>query len=142
MILQPQSYPNVQTSRTTVESMSTILLIEDDRDVLAAHWRFLRRTFPTSQVITAESASRAIAILATQEVEMVVSDYYLGAGGGTGGDVIRWMRANQPQLEDRFVFLTGSATEVSNLSARVMLKGTPPELMRAYLTGVMAKATT
>lgn len=140
----PDRYPNPGLPWSIVDSMSSsILLIEDSPDDLAIHWRFLRRTFPTATVITAETASRAIAILATDGVDLVVSDYWLGSSSaGTGGDVLQWLRRHRPDLEDRFVFLTGSPSEVQDRGARVMMKGTPAELMRNFLTGVMAGTTT
>ncbi len=115
---------------------TTILLIEDDEHLRAAHGRFIRRTFPASYLIAAETASRAIAVLASIQVDMVVSDYDLGPGGGCGGDVLRWVRAHRPALTDRFVFLTGSGSEARREHHRVLEKGGPIRELGEYLHAV------
>lgn len=120
----------------------TILLIEDDPAVMTAHWRVLRRSFPLHAVVTSDSASRAIAVLSIDSgVALIVSDYDLGREQSTGGDVLRWILVHRPALADRFVFLTGDLTRAKLMTSRVMMKGTPIDLMRNYLTGVMAGAT-
>lgn len=116
---------------------TTILLIEDDPLLLATHGRFIARTFPVARVVLAETSSRAIAVLASELIDLVVSDYDLGPRGGCGADVLTWVRANQPELCERFVFLTGSEDEARRDHDRVLAKGGPTKALGAYLREVM-----
>lgn len=120
------------TMRTT-----TILLIEDDPRLLAAVGRYLSRTFPFSRVVLADTSSRAIAVLTHDLVDLVVSDYDLGPAGGCGVDVLTWVRVNQPDLCDRFVFLTGSEDQARRDHDRVLAKGGPIKAIGACLREMM-----
>lgn len=116
---------------------STILLIEDDSAVRERTASFLRRSLGAN-VIQAESASRAIAVLTSFDVDMVISDYGL-SGMGTGKDVLAWIRRERPKLEERFVFLSGY--DCSQVHKYSIAKGSPASEQLAYLTNVLAGGT-
>jgi len=54
-----------------------------------------------------DNADDAILLLAAQEYTLVVSDYDL-ANGTNGGQVLEWIKVNDTDLLDHFVFLSGN----------------------------------
>lgn len=117
----------------------TVLIVDDDPQFLAAVARLVRRTFPDCYAITAESASRAIAVLSSVLVDLVVCDYNLGDPRAHGGDILAWVLDHQPLLAERFVFLTATQG-IERLHPRVMDKAMPIAAQRQYLTQVMGAA--
>lgn len=115
-----------------------ILLVEDQPDIRQKTTRFLLRAFPDAFVLHAATASQAIAVIASEAVDLVVSDFEL-EGVETGGDLLAWVRRQRPALEDRFVFLSG--LDCSLLHRHALIKGAPPAEQRAYLTEVVASGT-
>lgn len=65
-----------------------VLLVDDHADVLEAHARLLSER--GAQVVTAESAEAAIALLRTERFDVLLSD--LGMPGMDGYDLIRYVR--------------------------------------------------
>lgn len=117
-----------------------ILLVEDELNLQAVHSRFLRRTFPESHVVVADTASRAIAALSLCLFDLVVSDWDLRDPTEHGGTILTWVRKNQPALLPRFVFLTGKAG-VEQVHQPCVMKGSPAAELRATLTAVMQQPT-
>jgi CheY-like chemotaxis protein len=89
--------------------VTPILLIEDDANLARATTRWLRRAFPDAFVAHAYTADQATLLVTTNPGAwcLVVADYDLGAGG-TGGDVLRFVREHAPDLAPHFVFFSAS----------------------------------
>lgn len=112
-------------------SMTTILLIEDNPGLQRMNLRMLRRLFPAHRIAAASTAEQAITALRQGGVALVVSDFDL-EGYATGGDVLAWVRAHQPELVERFVFWSGNET-TSKLHHHCLDKGTRVDDVQAYL---------
>ena len=89
-----------------------VLHIEDDQQVVRAMERMLRINYDAT-VITKDTASGAIQCLMDAcadpalGFDLIVSDYDL-ANGSNAGEVVTWLRANDPDMLDWFVFLCGN----------------------------------
>lgn len=79
-----------------------ILIVDDERDVRSA----LRRTLRELDVIEADCADDALAILATEKVDAVISDYDMK--GGNGLDLLQRVRIRYPAVVR--ILLTGRAS--------------------------------
>jgi ActR/RegA family two-component response regulator len=115
----------------------TILVVDDDPRLLEAHKRWLARCFPGSYVVARDTASSAIAVLACIKVDLVVSDFELADPSENGGNILLWIRRQQPALAARFVFLTGAEELAGAMHAQVLVKGAPTSESRAYLTSIL-----
>lgn len=81
-----------------------VLHIEDNIGIRGAFRRMLRE----HQVVPAENYDTAIKVLLSGEhFDVIISDYDLG-GGNTGGDVLSWLRLNQPEMVKRFMFASAN----------------------------------
>jgi len=61
---------------------ATILLVDDEADILTAMRRYLERRLPSIEVITAHSGPEALEALAAREVHLVITDYRMPAMDG------------------------------------------------------------
>ena len=118
--------------------MHTILLVDDDPNVLAALSRALRKE--VYQVATAGSSAEAISILSRQRVDLVVSDEEMP--GGSGSDLLARVRRSWPETA-RFI-LTGRATVDTAVRAindgavsRFLIKPCDPEELRVAIRQVL-----
>jgi len=84
-----------------------VLLIDDDVDTL----RILQLMLVPDQysVVTAESASRAIELLQTEDFEVIVSDICMP--GFDGRSLFRFLALFLPDYVSRVVFLTGDHSD-------------------------------
>ncbi len=92
----------------------TILLVDDDRDVLAANARYLR--LQDIQVIVAESSDVALNRLQSERIDAIVTD--LKMPGRSGLEFAAQARVTQPLVP--IVFFSGFAT-VSDVVAAMRL---------------------
>jgi len=92
-----------------MDSVTPILLIEDDAQLARSTTRWLRRVFPDAFIAHAYDANQAILLLTTNPGtwQIVVSDYDLGGGRG-GDDVLRFLQRSAPELVPHFVFFSSS----------------------------------
>lgn len=82
-----------------------ILHVEDDSAIARIVARDLMRNL-SADVCNVTTAEAAIAELAAGAAfDLVISDYDL-ASSATGGDVLRWVRENLPEMP--FLFLSGN----------------------------------
>jgi len=105
-----------------------ILYVEDDAQLQKAIGRFLRNFFKTTDITIVDNANDAMFLLSTHAYALVVSDYDL-AEGTNGGQVLEWLRANDPAMLDRFVFLSANDA-VKELHPNVLSKPCTTEEMR------------
>lgn len=86
-----------------------VLIVEDHAAIARGHEHLVRRHLThigcASEVVITDTAEAAIAKLAVENFDLVISDFDL-AGTGTGGDVLRAVRADLDR--PRFVFVSGS----------------------------------
>lgn len=72
-------------------SLSTVLLIDDDREFLKAQTAALGSSY---HVLTAEGVSSALNILQTKNVDCVLVDYFLN--DGNGHEIASWISKHLP----------------------------------------------
>jgi DNA-binding NtrC family response regulator len=84
-------------------SSARVLIVDDEENVRSALRRSLRRT--QHQLLFAENGSRALEVLAREEVDIVVSDHLMP--GMTGVQLLRAVRSAKPYVAR--VMLTGQA---------------------------------
>lgn len=97
-----------------------ILHIEDDVSIQKAVARTLALKLK-ADVTTVANPTDAIAILKAIKFDIVVSDYNID--GGTGGEVLEWLRANQP--DQRFMFLSSDEDRIVGFNVPYMVKPAP-----------------
>jgi CheY-like chemotaxis protein len=84
-----------------------ILVIDDYPAMQRSIRRTLAETFGRDAVIcTVGNARDAISILGAIKFDLIVSDYNLG--DSCGAQVLEYLRAEQPDQVERFVFFAGS----------------------------------
>lgn len=85
------------------EPQGVALFIDDERFLLSA----CRRAFGRSvRTLVAQGGEEAIALLAeTEDLDIILCDLIMPRVSGI--DVYGWVRANRPELLDRFVIVTG-----------------------------------
>ena len=88
---------------TTATTPATLLLVDDEPSILSALRRLLRPTGHT--VLTATSGAEGLALLAAQEVALVVSDMRMP--GMDGAQFLEQVRAQKPDTVR--LLLTGYA---------------------------------
>jgi len=116
-----------------VQAPTSILVVDDQPDVLEMVCRFLERSFPEARVLAAQSGAEALDILADEDVGAVVSDYRMP--GIDGIEVLRRAGATRPAA-GRILM---SAFDEGDLSRRARDSGVhsfiersdPDELVRA-----------
>jgi CheY-like chemotaxis protein len=98
-----------------------ILLIEDDPRIQAIEAKYLRKVFGADcSLWIVDNAAAAVELLgASAPFDLVVSDYDLRYSNG--GTVLAWVRANRPELLERYVFLSAS-TEPERIHDKVIDK--------------------
>lgn len=84
--------------------MANILIIENDKQLQNAFRRMLRGEHVVT--IVAEG-TEALALLSDTPFDAVVSDYDID-GPLTGEDVWIWVKANKPELVDKYIFCSGN----------------------------------
>ena len=94
---------------TAATTPATLLLVDDEPSILSALRRLLRPTGHT--VLTATSGAEGLALLATQEVALVVSDMRMP--GMDGAQFLEQVRAQCPDT----VRLLSVAGSVANLGS-------------------------
>lgn len=72
--------------------MKTILVVDDERDILTVTRLFLREEF---RVLTAESGEEGLAILREQPVDLILSDQRMP--GISGVEMLRQARVLRPE---------------------------------------------
>jgi CheY-like chemotaxis protein len=111
----------------------TVLLVEDDvavRETLASSLKRMGYT-----VVVVEDGPAALAVLAKQPVDAVVTDQIMPKGM-TGTEMARQARKIRPDLD--FVVITGYADALN--SAAAGLKGNDQLLSKPFTTGTLAQA--
>ena len=96
---------------TTATTPATLLLVDDEPSILSALRRLLRPTGHT--VLTATSGAEGLALLAAQEVALVVSDMRMP--GMDGAQFLEQVRAQKPDTVR--LLLTGYADMASTVDA-------------------------
>ena len=76
--------------------MRSLLLVEDDEFVSASVVRALRPLF--ERIFVVRSVPAALKFLATDRVEVVLSDYDLGAGAQTGTELLDLIATAWPAI--------------------------------------------
>jgi CheY-like chemotaxis protein len=87
-------------------AVSNILVIEDDQTLQVTMRRMLRRLYPAGTVEVVDNAKDAIDHIDAHPPDLILSDYDIV--GSTGGDVLAYIQHAQPQLVNRFIFITGN----------------------------------
>lgn len=82
----------------------TILVVEDDEALRDALVALLKRRGYTVQA--AASANDAIRVLSSEEVDLILSDYYMADGNGQ--DLLDYVRRRNPSVPP-FIMMTGQA---------------------------------
>ncbi len=119
----------------------TILVVDDDPDMLRALKRTLAKL--RSTVLTAETAARALELLAAVSIDLVVSDYSLGTGE-TGLDLLAFVRSKEPRT--RRVLLTGHTEDGEELRGdrtaadRILPKPFEPEELHQTCLSLLGKS--
>lgn len=62
--------------------MKTILIVDDELDLIWSLSRGLRKSFPTARIFTASTYVDALQILQEESVDIMISDYRLADGDG------------------------------------------------------------
>lgn len=80
-----------------------VLVVEDEAHLRVIHERILKRIGVAARL--AGSAAEARRILASESVDLIISDVKMPGEGGV--DLYRWVVKDHPRLADRFLFVTG-----------------------------------
>lgn len=84
-------------------SVARVLVVEDEAPLRALQARLLGRLGITA--LLAEDGEAARAVLEREPVDLIVSDVKMPGGGGLA--LFRWVEQHRPDLQDRFLFVTG-----------------------------------
>lgn len=103
-----------------------ILVIEDEDIVQKMYPRLLRKLYKGAEVFVVDNYDAAIGYLKTHDIKLVISDVDI-LGDKSGIDVFEWVKAHQPYLVDRYVFVTGGNPHVADLHYRYLEKPFMPE---------------
>ena len=91
---------------TTANSLDhVVLVVDDERMVLNALARYLRRFFP--KVVTATTPLEAESLLRSNAVTHLVCDHWLGPGLPLGIDLVSHWKKDFPSIQ-KMVLLTGA----------------------------------
>lgn len=123
-----QTTPNTRVDATTPAAMPARVLVVDDEALIG---RALARILAKEEVVTVEDARKALALLEQAPAfDVVLCDLMMP--GLSGPEFYRAACRGRPELEARFVFMTGGAfTEVGNdflegMGGRVLYKPFDP----------------
>lgn len=116
-----------------------LLLVEDDPHQV----RFISEILSGYgfDVTVAEGAGEAIERLAAGDIDVILSDWMMGGGGGAA--LYDWLLENQAPLLERTVFITGGSTREIRARAPVAScfpKGQDAKLLLAALTRAARRA--
>ncbi len=112
-----------------------VLLADDEPAIARGVSAALRRSH---EVVVCRDGLEAIAALEQGDYELILCDLMMPGLGGDG--VFSWLRAHRPELEDRFVIITGGAVTAATASflesgqCRVLHKPFEARALRALLT--------
>jgi PAS domain S-box-containing protein len=82
------------------------VLVADDERMVA---QMIRSMLDDCEVSIVSSGNAAIALLAAERFDAILLD--LRMNDGTGADVVRWLREQQPAAESRVILMTGGSAE-------------------------------
>lgn len=94
-----------------------VLVVEDEETLQKLYPKAIRRMFPPAKVFVVDNYDAAIGYLKTHDIKLVISDVDI-VGDRSGIDVFEWVKANQPHLVDKYVFVTGGNPHVANIHYR------------------------
>jgi CheY-like chemotaxis protein len=99
--------------------MKEILIIEDVKGIRET---YKRKLGPKGEFTFTEAATAGAAIkyLSSTSFDHIICDYNLDQG--TGRDVFYWLQENRPEQLERFTFVCGMPSELSDLDATVFHK--------------------
>lgn len=95
--------------------MRSVLFVDDEPSIVTLAHLALKRRY---RVVTATSGAAALALLAREPIDALVTDYRMG--DMTGLELIRQCRASRPELP--CLLSTGYATEAAMLEAEHALE--------------------
>lgn len=85
---------------------STPILVVDDQPVMVDLVKRFLTALGYERVDQARSLQDAEALIRANSYQLVISDLYLGAGGGL--ELLRLIQAGEPQQRAQFLLMTGS----------------------------------
>ena len=98
-----QRHPGLESTPAEAPSETTLLIVDDDDNVRRALRRVLRRA--RCRILDAADGAAALAVLAVEPVQVVVSDYRMP--GMNGVEFLRAVKDRWPRIQR--VLLTGQA---------------------------------
>ena len=121
------------------EPRKTILFVDDEANILAGLRRMLRGLRPTMDLHFAESGEQALAVLATQPVDVLVTDMRMP--GMDGATLLGIVQERYPQVVR--LMLSGQSDRESVLRTvgsvhQFLTKPTTPEQLKEVLTRACA----
>ncbi len=128
-----QSLQDIMETEVPTRNPGTleVLVVEDDKHLQKAYPRMIRKMYPTAEVFVVDNYVAAIGYLETHPIKLVISDVNI-IGQKTGVDVFEWVRAHQPHLVDKYVFVTGGNPQVEQFHYRYVEKpGTQEDIYDA-----------
>ncbi|WP_417439308.1 EAL domain-containing protein [Idiomarina sp.] len=117
----------------SVTEALSILLIEDDADDYVLARDLLVKSAPEYQLSWAKSKEEALERLRSQDYDIILCDFHLGADDGE--DVIRMLR--EKHIETPVIFLTGQGTD--ELSNKAIQLGAEDYLEKSEVTPLALK---
>ena len=112
---------------TQAQQGSLIALVEDAPEILNVLKRRFAKLAPLHQLITAQTGSEALALLAGRTVTLAIVDYRL-PGGMDGLSIVAALKATSPHV--RTVLITASPTDV--LEAAALAAGVDVFLVKPF----------
>lgn len=89
-----------------------VLLIEDEPRLQAGTTRMIKKIYPGARVIVADNGAAALGDIGCHDFALVVSDVDI-LGNLSGIDVFHKVKADHPELVDKWVFFTGNSAAES-----------------------------
>jgi DNA-binding NtrC family response regulator len=87
----------------------TILVIDDDEDLLFIAQKCLKAADSDFSIIPATSAQEALRLIETEVVDAIICDFYLGDEKMNGLELLEWIR--EEGLKTPFIIFTGRSRE-------------------------------
>ena len=116
---------------TSLKTNGTLLVVDDDRDVLTAARLLLKRHF--GKVLTREDPEDIEALMAEQRIDVFLIDMNFSIGCNTGAEGLKWLQRIISADPDAVVVLMTAFGDL-NTAVRAMRDGAADFVLKPWKT--------